>query len=85
MERRSVLGWVGAAVVGTGCQPAFAKPGTETRPDSLDVDNFLRSGVVANPMGVSGQAGKSRPETGVILRYDQYVSSSRLCLEFDLL
>lgn len=26
-------------------------------PDRFDVDNFIRTGVVANPMGVSGQAG----------------------------
>lgn len=36
--------------------------------DSLDVESFLRSGGVAMPMGVSGQAGKSRPENGVVLR-----------------
>jgi hypothetical protein len=37
-------------------------------PSSFDVNNFLKSGQVSMPMGVSGQAGKSRPETGVILR-----------------
>lgn len=26
-------------------------------PDRFDVDNFIRTGVVSNPMGVSGQAG----------------------------
>jgi len=36
--------------------------------ESLDVDNFLKTGGVAMPMGVSGQAGKSRPENGVVLR-----------------
>lgn len=36
--------------------------------DSFDVDNYLKTGFVNNPMGVSGQAGKSRPETGVVLR-----------------
>ncbi|KAL3906531.1 MAG: hypothetical protein SGARI_003963 [Bacillariaceae sp.] len=34
----------------------------------MDVDNFLTTGMVAQPMGVSGQAGKSKPETGVVLR-----------------
>lgn len=37
--------------------------------DTLDVDQFIRTGVDAGgTMGVSSQAGKSRPETGVILR-----------------
>ncbi len=37
-------------------------------PDSFDIDHYLKTGFVNNPMGVSGQAGKSRPETGVVLR-----------------
>lgn len=41
---------------------AFAADG------DFNVDNFLKSGQVAMPMGVSGQAGKSRPETGIIFR-----------------
>ena len=37
--------------------------------DSLDIDSFLRTGMdVGGPMGVSSQAGKSRPQTGVVLR-----------------
>ena len=37
--------------------------------DSLNIDDFLRSGVDSGgPMGVSSQAGKSRPQTGVFLR-----------------
>jgi hypothetical protein len=35
---------------------------------ATDVDDFLKSGQVAMPMGVSGQAGKSRPETGIVFR-----------------
>jgi len=46
-------------------------------PDSLNVDNYLRSGFVSNPMGVSGQAGKSRPETGVLLRDGSQVARDR--------
>jgi len=38
------------------------------RPESLDIDNFLRTGQEAFPMGVSSQAGKSKPVTGVFLR-----------------
>lgn len=41
---------------------AFASDG------DFNVDDFLKSGQVAMPMGVSGQAGKSRPETGVLFR-----------------
>lgn len=65
-SRRSALKWFGASGVAFLTQPVLA----ETTPDSLDVDNFIRTGVVANPMGVSGQAGKSRPETGIILTND---------------
>lgn len=46
----------------------------DNRPDSLDIDNFLRTGQEAFPMGVSGQAGKSRPVTGVYLRDGSDVS-----------
>ncbi len=34
----------------------------------FNVDDFLKTGQVAMPMGVSGQAGKSRPETGIVFR-----------------
>jgi hypothetical protein len=53
-------------------QTAFALADESKIPDALDVESFLRLGQVSNPMGVSGQAGKSRPETGVILRCVQY-------------
>lgn len=37
--------------------------------DSLGVDEFLRTGVdIGGNMGVSSQAGKSRPQTGVVFR-----------------
>ena len=74
INRRNVLGWIGssgaaaAAVVGGAPQPGFAVAGADARPDSFDVNDFLSSGSVSMPMGVSGQAGKSRPETGVVLR-----------------
>jgi hypothetical protein len=35
---------------------------------ATNVEEFLRTGMVPNPMGVSGQAGKPRPEVGVLLR-----------------
>jgi hypothetical protein len=34
-------------------------------PDQFNVDDYLKTGMVMNPMGVSGQAGKSKPETGM--------------------
>lgn len=37
--------------------------------DSLEIEQFLRTGIDAGgPMGVSSQAGKSRPVTGVVFR-----------------
>lgn len=36
--------------------------------DGFSVDDFLKTGQVAMPMGVSGQAGKSKPETGIVFR-----------------
>ena len=47
--------------------PAFAAAAAVQ--DSLDIDNFLRTGVDAGGnMGVSSQAGKSRPQTGIVFR-----------------
>ena len=34
-------------------------------PDRINVDDYLKTGMVMNPMGVSGQAGKSKPVTGM--------------------
>lgn len=53
-------------ILGFG-RPSFAEEKIRS-PDSLDIENFLNTGMVAQPMGVSGQAGKSRPETGIVLR-----------------
>mmetsp|Transcript_8508 Transcript_8508/g.13834 ORF Transcript_8508/g.13834 Transcript_8508/m.13834 type:complete len:295 (+) Transcript_8508:1-885(+) len=41
---------------------------------SVDTEDFLRKGTVSMPMGVSGQAGKAKPRTGVILRDGSEVS-----------
>jgi hypothetical protein len=66
--RRDALGSIlggGAAVVASSIMlPGKAAIAAET----TDVDSFLRSGGVSMPMGVSGQAGKAKPETGVLLR-----------------
>lgn len=40
----------------------------------VDTEAFSRSGQVAMPMGVSGQAGKAKPRTGVVLREGSEVS-----------
>ncbi|KAL3827521.1 hypothetical protein ACHAXA_002018 [Cyclostephanos tholiformis] len=40
----------------------------------VDTENFLKTGMVSMPMGVSGQAGKARPVTGVMLRDGSEVS-----------
>ena len=70
-SRRDALGWMGGAacaaiVTSTTPQQAWASGGVQ---DSVNVDSFLRTGVDAGGgMGVSSQAGKSRPQTGVVLR-----------------
>ena len=51
--------------------PAFA---ADEGAQGLNIDDFMKTGMVSQPMGVSGQAGKSRPETGVILRDGSDVS-----------
>ena len=49
--------------------PDLARAESVAVQDSLDVSNFLRTGVDAGGnMGVSSQAGKSRPQTGVVFR-----------------
>lgn len=80
-SRRHVLGGfvsacgAGALVVGVAPAPAWSAAAVQ---DSLDVDTFLRKGVdIGGTMGVSSQAGKSRPETGVYLRDGSEVSRNR--------
>lgn len=41
---------------------------------AVDTEEFLKTGMVSMPMGVSGQAGKAKPVTGVILRDGSEVS-----------
>lgn len=69
LNRRNLLQSATAAIIGMegvllNSQNAFAAD----TPDGVNIDNFLKTGMVSQPMGVSGQAGKSRPETGVVLR-----------------
>mmetsp|Transcript_6124 Transcript_6124/g.17224 ORF Transcript_6124/g.17224 Transcript_6124/m.17224 type:complete len:319 (+) Transcript_6124:42-998(+) len=72
--------WMTATVAATTLtsspQPALAA--AAAMQDSLDIDNFLRTGVDAGGnMGVSSQAGKSRPQTGVVFRDGSDVSQDR--------
>ena len=77
LNRRGFLSFVGAtasfAALGGNPQASFADAAAIQ--DSLDVNDFLRTGLDSGgPMGVSSQAGKSRPQTGVVLRDGSEVS-----------
>ena len=71
-SRRAALGWFGktaaAAIVLTDGIAGMVPPSAYAE-ESIDIDAYLKSGGVSMPMGVSGQGGKMRPTTGVILRY----------------
>mmetsp|Transcript_15521 Transcript_15521/g.25067 ORF Transcript_15521/g.25067 Transcript_15521/m.25067 type:complete len:298 (-) Transcript_15521:13-906(-) len=43
----------------------------------VDTDSFIKTGMVSMPMGVSGQAGKAKPVTGVVLRDGSEVSRDK--------
>jgi hypothetical protein len=62
------MGWLAGA-----CAGACVGAPTIASAD-VDTDGFIRTGMVSMPMGVSGQAGKSKPTTGVILRDGSEVS-----------
>lgn len=57
--RRNALGWIASACAGCIATPSV---------NAVDADEFLKTGMVSQPMGVSGQAGKSKPDLGIILR-----------------
>mmetsp|Transcript_55409 Transcript_55409/g.134561 ORF Transcript_55409/g.134561 Transcript_55409/m.134561 type:complete len:293 (+) Transcript_55409:125-1003(+) len=71
-SRRNVL----QQIVFGGASAAFVA--TTTNPsqpaNAVDVDDFLKTGMVAMPIGVGGQAAKSKPITGVLLREGTDVS-----------
>lgn len=76
-SRRNVLGGLVSACAAGALAPAPAWSAAAVQ-DSVDVDAFLRKGVdIGGTMGVSSQAGKSRPETGVYLRDGSEVSRNR--------
>eukprot|EP00522_Entomoneis_paludosa_P016503 CAMPEP_0172448190 /NCGR_PEP_ID=MMETSP1065-20121228/7251_1 /TAXON_ID=265537 /ORGANISM="Amphiprora paludosa, Strain CCMP125" /LENGTH=315 /DNA_ID=CAMNT_0013199609 /DNA_START=52 /DNA_END=996 /DNA_ORIENTATION=+ len=77
-SRRQVLQQALLASVATTAlvQPAWADAAAIQ--DSLDIENFLRTGADSGGnMGVSSQAGKSRPQTGVIFRDGSDVNQDR--------
>jgi hypothetical protein len=67
-SRRATFGVIagGLVVAASTSSPAWAASAVQ---DSMNVDSFLRTGMdFGGNMGVSSQAGKSRPVTGVFLR-----------------
>lgn len=46
-NRRDALGWIAGGVAGCIAQPVLA----DDTPDSFDVNNYLRTGLVSQPMG----------------------------------
>jgi hypothetical protein len=79
-SRRAALGWLFTTASSMAfplvsiAATAVTDEGTDIRAPGVDMDRFIKTGMVSQPMGVSGQAGKSRPETGVILREGSQVS-----------
>jgi hypothetical protein len=70
LNRRNVLS-ISAAVVSASLlgTPNEAHAAAAAVQDSLNIDYYLKTGMdMSGPMGVSSQAGKSRPQTGVVLR-----------------
>lgn len=63
LPRRRALGWIAGSCVAGTCVGA-----PEIACADVNTDDFVRTGMVSQPMGVSGQAGKSKPTTGVVLR-----------------
>jgi len=68
-SRRDAISFIVAGTAALPFLPTAAYADAAAVQDSLDVENFLRKGVdLGGNMGVSSQAGKSRPQTGVVLR-----------------
>jgi len=70
--RRTALGWfLGAPVAVT---TALVTVPSQSAHAEVDTADFIRTGMVSMPMGVSGQAGKAKPVTGIIFREGTEVS-----------
>ena len=77
MGRRQYLSTMMSLVSGVGTVVLTRSNEAQAAPvqDSLDIDNFIRTGVdLGGNMGVSSQAGKSKPLTGVVFRDGSEVS-----------
>lgn len=75
-SRRTVLALPFLSSSLVAASPAAAA--SAGKQDSLDVQEFLRTGIdPGGNMGVSSQAGKSRPETGVVFRDGSQVLQDR--------
>jgi hypothetical protein len=57
-HRRIILEQSTAALVTFLSYPVAAHAKVDDLPDRFNVDDYLKTGMVMNPMGVSGQAGK---------------------------
>ena len=68
-SRRQVIGSLLGGVSTAAAAVALVLPNIANASE-MDVDSFLQSGGVAMPMGVSGQAGKSKPITNILFRED---------------
>ena len=67
LSRRDAFGWMMA--VGSVTLVGSPAWGAAAVQDTMSVDSFLRTGVdIGGNMGVSSQAGKTKPVTGVFLR-----------------
>lgn len=64
-DRRTFIS-TAAIALGGAAAAAVAVPRSACA--ELDTADYLKTGMVSMPMGVSGQAGKAKPVTGVVLR-----------------
>lgn len=73
--RRDILSALATSAAGAILTPARSNAAAQ---DTLDIETFLRTGIdTGGGMTVSSQAGKSRPQTGVVFRDGSEVSQDR--------
>lgn len=73
-NRRDFLQSTAAAIAALKTASIAQRASAASNEDGVNIDNFLKTGMVQQPMGVSGQAGKMKPETGVVLREGSQVA-----------
>jgi len=77
LDRRRLLSTAAASIIALTL-PSIASADSAAVQDSLDVNRFLSTGMDGGGnMGVSSQAGKSRPQTGVVFRDGSDVAQDR--------